>query len=112
MKKNYRKSSNIVDTREKSGSAKHEADMKSLENPRLRLNEPVAWNQDKSEGEVYLSHVANPGKLGGQYPKAMLNSPGARRGMKEPSPKKLSKNKENYGNIPDFKFFKHTTKGK
>lgn len=116
MKRNGRKSSNLIDATTDKGRAKEEArarlEEKVRNSPRATVNEPVAWNNDKSEAEDFLSKVANPGRLGGQHPKAMINSPGTRRKMKDPKPQKLSKNDSYYENIPDFKFFKHTTKGK
>lgn len=115
-KRTGRQSSNIIDARSDKARAKEDAKtdltQRVLDSERTRRNEPVAWNNDKSEAEEFLANVANPGKLGGQYPKAMINSPGTRRKLKEPAPQKLSKNEGYYDNIPDFKFFKHTIKGK
>ena len=113
MKIKGRKSSNIIDARSDEVRIKEEAKTrqykKVLESPRALVNEPVAWNNDKSAMDRMVSIVNNPGR----NPRSKIRKPPAAEG-KDPQPQKLSKGRKrkNYENIPDFEFFKHTTKGK
>lgn len=111
MKIKGRKSSNIIDARDDKSRAKEEAktklDRTVRESPRALVNEPVAWNNDKTEKDRMLGAIYNPGRKANPFYRPKLTKD-------DPEPQKISKGRKrkNYENIPDFEFFKHTTKGK
>lgn len=111
MKKNGRQSQNVEDVTDPKAAEKHNAKTKMLvdamNSPRLLVNEPIAYNQDKSPKDRLFGALKNPGKKK-TFDKSYINA------TSDPEPQKFSKGKKrkNYENIPDFEFFKHTTKEK
>jgi hypothetical protein len=107
-----RKSSNIIDARDDKARAREEAktklDRTVKESPRALVDEPIAWNNDKNNKDRMLGVLYNPGR------KANPLAPRHKLTKTDPEPQKISKGRrrKNYENIPDFEFFKHTTKGK
>lgn len=73
---------------------------KVLNSPRALVNEPVAYNQDKTDGEQITSILSNPGKR---------RSFTKKKGVKDPAPSKMTKDKSYYGDLP---FLEHKSKGK
>lgn len=113
MKTKGRKSKNIeVQTDKQRVAAKAGLKLQEMAESNDVLREPTPIREQglSEEGRV-LAEAVNPGKtqasiannkkLSGKVTK----SPAERRGIKDPSPSKLS-------GSGDFKFFKHTTKGK
>lgn len=109
MKKKFRESSNIIDARDSKTKQREEAktkfDQKVARSPRILVNEPVAWNNDKSEADRLTDAIYNPGRN-------LRGIKKIERDIKDPAPQKFSKNRrrKNYDNIPDFEFFKHDIK--
>lgn len=110
MKRNGRKSSNIIDATSDKARIREEQKtlqtQKVMKSPRALVNEPIAWNNDKTDVEKLTGVINNPGRNLRRKKPPIAN--------KDPEPQRFSKNKrrKNYENIPDFEFFKHTTKGK
>ena len=76
-----------------------ELQTKVLNSPRARLNEPVAYNQDKTPTETMIGAINNPGR----------RSHIKKRDTKDPAPSKFEKARSNYDELP---FLEHKSKGK
>ena len=104
-----RKSTNTIDITDPKKAEVYNKKSKMLraamDSPRTLVNEPIAWNEDRSPADRIKGVMSNPGKKK-TIDKKMPE------GAKDPSPQRLSKGpkRKNYENIPDFEFLKHTIK--